>query len=261
MQADDLSGRRVMITGASRGIGAEAARAFAQAGARVALTARSAEAVETIAREIRAGGGEALALPADVADRDAMAAATRQVVESWGGVDVLVANAGVIDPIAPLDKVDPAAWDRLIDINVKGVFHAIRAVLPVMLAAGGGTVITVGSGAAERALEGWSAYCSSKAAVHHLARCLDHEMRGKGIRSLVLSPGTVATDMQRRIRESGINPVSRMDWSDHVPPAWPARALVWMTTAAADPWLGEVVHLSDPAVQAAIGLGGDGSDE
>lgn len=254
MTENAIRGQRVLITGASRGIGAEAARAFAAAGAKVALAARSLEAIETIAREIRAAGGEALAVSCDVADWDQMAAAVDRVVKKWGGLDVLVANAGVIEPIAPLDRVDPGAWDRLIDINVKGVFHGIRAALPAMLAGGGGTVITVGSGAAESALEGWSAYCTSKAAVHHLARCLDHEMRGKGIRSLVLSPGTVATDMQRKIRASGINPVSRMDWSDHVPPAWPARALVWMTTLAADPWLGQVVSLKDPAVQAAIGL-------
>jgi NAD(P)-dependent dehydrogenase (short-subunit alcohol dehydrogenase family) len=124
-----------------------------------------------------------------------------------------------------------------------------------MIARGGGTILTVGSGAAYRPLEGWSAYCTAKAGALMLTRAVHLEASGAGVRAISLSPGTVATDMQARIRASGINPVSRLDWSEHIPPEWPARALVWMCGAEADAFLGEEVSLRDPAIRARIGLG------
>lgn len=247
-----VSGKRVLITGASRGIGAAAARVFADAGARVGLAARDAGAVTALAAEIGAG---ALPISCDVSDHSQMVAAVAAMTRHFGGVDILINNAGVIEPIAGLDQVDPAAWDRLIDINLKGVFHGIRAVLPSMITRGGGTVITVSSGAAHTPLEGWSAYCASKAGAAMLSACLHHEMRLKGIRALALSPGTVATDMQTVIRASGVNPVSRLAPSAHVPPDWPARALVWMCGPEADPYLGQEISLRDEVVRARLGLG------
>jgi NAD(P)-dependent dehydrogenase (short-subunit alcohol dehydrogenase family) len=247
----DLTGKSVLITGASRGIGAEAARAFAGAGAKVALAARSKEALTSIAREI---GPNAIALPCDVADFGQVSDVVRDVVKAFGGFDVLVNNAAVIEPIARLDAVDPGTWGNALDINLKGVFHGIRAAMPVMMAMGGGTILTISSGAAHSALEGWSAYCTSKAGAAMLTKCADLEGREKGIRALGLSPGTVATDMQKRIRESGVNPISRLDWSEHVPPAWPARALLWMCTADADDFLGQEVSLKERAIRRRVGL-------
>lgn len=118
----------------------------------------------------------------------------------------------------------------------------------------GGTILTIGSGAATNALEAWSAYCASKAAVHHLNKCLDKEERENGIRALVLSPGTVATEMQMAIKDSGINPVSQLDWSVHIPAEWPAKTLAWMCTADADDWLGETVSLRDDVIRKRVGL-------
>ncbi|MGY6635022.1 MAG: SDR family oxidoreductase [Alkalilacustris sp.] len=247
----DMTGRTVLITGASRGIGAAAARAFAAAGAHVALAARSTDAIEALATEL---GG--LAVPCDVARPEALEAAVAAVTGRWGRLDVLINNAGVIDPIAATADADPAAWGQLIDINLKGVFHGMRAAIPVMAAQGAGTIVTVGSGAAQNALEGWGAYCASKAGALMLTRVADREHRAAGLRILSLSPGTVATDMQATIRDSGINPVSQLDWSAHIPPDWPARALVWMCTPEADPWLGGEVSLRDPDVRRRVGLGG-----
>lgn len=245
----ELQGKAVLITGASRGIGEAAARLFADAGAHLGLVARSASAVSALAAET---GG--LALPADVADPAAMADAVARMHAQHGRIDVLINNAGVIEPIAMLRAADPAEWGRAIDINLKGVFHGMRAVLPHMRAQGSGVVITVSSGAAHNPLEGWSAYCASKAGAAMLTRVADQEARAAGVRVMGLSPGTVATDMQRAIRDSGVNPVSQLDWSEHIPADWPARALGWMCTADAAGFAGEELGLRDPEILRRIGL-------
>lgn len=244
-----LQGQVVLVTGASRGIGAATARVFAQAGALVGVMARDKAAVRELADEI---GG--LALAGDVARFADMERAVAALHDRAGRLDVLVNNAGLIGPIAGLGASDPDAWGQTIDVNLKGVFHGMRAALPVMRAQGGGTVLTVGSGAAHAPLEGWSAYCASKAGAHMLTRSLDHEARADGIRAITLSPGTVATEMQDRIRKSGVNPVSQLDWSAHIPPEWPARALLWLAGPDGDGFLGDEVSLRDQAIRRRIGL-------
>ncbi|MBY6049228.1 SDR family oxidoreductase [Vannielia litorea] len=248
----EMSGKVVMITGASRGIGAEAARAFAGAGAKVALLARSEEAVADLAGEL--GAEVALAIPCDVSRFWEMEAAVAATVEAFGRLDVLVNNAGMLEPIAHLAEADPDAWGQVIDVNLKGVFNGMRAALPVMLEQGGGTILTVGSGAAHGPVEAWSAYCSSKAGALMLTRMVDKENGTQGIRAISLSPGTVATQMQRDIKASGINPVSQLDWSDHIAPDWPAKALLWMCTAEADDFKGAEVSLRDQEIRRKVGL-------
>lgn len=244
----------VIITGASRGIGEATARHFAAQGARVMLTARSGDAVARIASDIVSAGGTARAMACDVADPAQMQAVADATLSAFGGVDVLIANAGLLAPVNRLEDMAPADFARVIDVNVNGVFHGMRAVLPVMKAGRGGTIISIGSGAATSALEGWPHYCASKAAVHHLNSCLHKEESDNGIRALVLSPGTVATNMQEVIRDSGVNPVSQIAWEDHIPPEWPARALEWMCTPDADEYLGRVVSLRDETVRRKAGL-------
>ena len=246
-----MQGKVVVITGASQGIGAAAARVFAAAGAQVVLLARSEARIAALAAEI---GPQAMALRCDVADWGQVEAAVASVVARFGRLDVLIGNAGVIEPIAELAKADPAEWGHAIDINLKGVFHGMRAALPVMRRQGAGTIITVSSGAAVNPIEGWSAYCASKAGALMLTRMAHHEEGLRGLRILGLSPGTVATDMQVKIRASGINPVSQLDPSVHVPAEWPARTLLWMCGPAADAWLGQDVSLRDEAVRRAVGL-------
>jgi NAD(P)-dependent dehydrogenase (short-subunit alcohol dehydrogenase family) len=247
----DLTGKIALVTGASRGIGEATARLFADAGAKVALLARSETDIRRIVDEI---GEAALAVPCNVASYADVDAALNKVEGTLGPVDILINNAGVIDPISHLSEADPIAWGQVIDINVKGVFHMMRRVVPSMVARGGGTVLTISSGAAHNPVEAWSAYCTSKAGAAMLTSMLDHEDRAHGIRAMGLSPGTVATQMQRDIKASGVNPVSQLDWSDHIPADWPARALLWMCGPEADLHLGQELSLRDDAFRRILGL-------
>jgi NAD(P)-dependent dehydrogenase (short-subunit alcohol dehydrogenase family) len=250
----DLAGKVALVTGASRGIGAAAARALAASGAAVVLAARDAEACTALAAEIEGAGGQAAACACDVAVAAQVEAAVALGLRQFGRLDILVNNAGVIEPIAPLAEADTDAWGRLIDINVKGVFHGLRFALPPMIAQGAGVVVNISSGAATNPLEGWSAYCASKAAVLMLTRAAHAEAGPKGVRVVGLSPGTVATDMQRTIKASGVNRVSQLDWSDHIPADWAGRAVAWLCTPDAAAHDGGDVSLRDPAIRARLGL-------
>jgi Short-chain alcohol dehydrogenase of unknown specificity len=247
----DLNGKTALVTGASRGIGAATARMLAASGASVVLAARSADEISRLSGEI---GEQAAAVRCDVARYEDVAAAVDLAVSKFGGLDILVNNAGMIDPIARLGDSDPEAWGAAIDVNVKGVYHGIRAALPAMKARGSGVIVNVSSGAATSPLEGWSAYCSGKAAVLMLTRMVHNEYAGENIRCVGLSPGTVATDMQRAIKRSGINPVSELDWSVHIPPEWPAAAIAWLCTDAGRPHDGEDFVLRLEENRRAVGL-------
>ena len=246
-----LTGQSVSITGASRGIGEAAARAFAKAGAKVMLAARSTAEIERIAAEI---GGGAQAIACDVTDFDQVKAAVDATVAAFGRLDVFIGNAGVIGPLGPLEEADPEDWGQVIDINLKGVFIGMKAAAPAMLSQGGGTIITISSGAAHNAVDGWSAYCASKAGAYMLTRCGHVEYGPRGLRVLGLSPGTVATDMQRTIKDSGVSHVARLDWSVHIPPEWPAEALLWMCGPDADEFLGKDVSLREEGIRKRVGL-------
>ncbi|KUP95022.1 SDR family oxidoreductase [Tritonibacter horizontis] len=247
----NVADKTVVISGASRGIGADTARVFAAAGANVALLARSAEALKDLAAEI---GEKALVLACDVSDYAAVEAAFDAARKRFGSLDVLICNAGLIDPIARLQDASPAAWRQLIDVNITGVFNMMHAGLPHLKAAGGGSVLTIGSGASQRPLEGWSAYCTSKAGAAMLTEALHLEEGDNGIRVMGLSPGTVATQMQRDIKASGLNPVSKLAWEDHIPADWPARTLLWMCSADADAFVGTEISLRDETIRKRVGL-------
>lgn len=248
-----MQGKVVVITGASRGIGAAAAQVFVRAGAKVALLARSEADIQVLAAGL---GTDAMALVCDVAQAASVAAAMAAVIARWGRIDVLINNAGVIEPIARIADTDPADWSHAIDVNLKGVFNGMRYAIPVMRAQGAGTILTVSSGAAHTPLEGWAAYCASKAGAAMLTRAAHLEEAAHGLRIMGMSPGTVATKMQVVIKASGVNPVSQLDASDHIPAEWPARALLWMCSTAADQWLGQEISLRDETIRRAVGLAG-----
>ena len=247
----EVSGKTVFVTGASQGIGEATARLLAHEGARVVLFARSTAKIDAIARDI---GENALAISGDVASWADVAKAMAEAERHFGPVDILINNAGMIDPIGMMNTSDPQAWGQAIDVNTKGVYYGMRAAIPRMETRGSGTVITISSGAAHNALEGWSAYCTSKAGTAMLTSAAHLESGGKGVRIMGFSPGTVATQMQKEIKSSGINAVSQLDWEDHHPVDVPARILLWMCGSDADDYLGQEVHHADEDVRTRAGI-------
>ena len=253
--SNELNGKVALVTGASRGLGEGAARALAAAGAAVMLVARDGVATAGVAREIAAKGGRADALACDVSDFAAVEKVVAETRARLGGIDILINNAGVIEPIAEVATSDPAAWAQNISINLVGAYHAVRAVLPDMLSRGGGSIVNVSSGAAYRPLEGWSAYCVGKAGLAMLTRSIELETAGKGIRIFGFSPGTIDTDMQVKIRASGMNVISRIPRGDLSPVEHAVRGLVHLCTRAGDDLVGQDASMRDEAFRRRIGLG------
>lgn len=250
----DFTGKTALVTGASRGIGAATAILLAEYGAAVVLAARSQADIEAIASRIREAGGKADALTCDVCSYDQVEALVQHCVDRYGGLDILINNAGLIEPIAHLADSDPREWARVADVNYKGVYHGMRAALPGMLERGSGIIVNVSSGAAVSALEGWSHYCSSKAAALSLTRCAHKEYADRGIRIVGLSPGTVATGMQTAIRHSGINPVSQLSPDDHIPAEAAAEGVCFLCTEGGAAHAGTDFSLRSDEGRRVIGL-------
>ncbi len=189
-----LSGRTVLITGASAGIGASCARAFAAEGARLILAARRAERLGELADELRGNGAGVLALEMDVRDAAAVSAAVAGLPAEWSAIDVLVNNAGLGRGMDKLWQGSPADWDEMVDTNVKGLLYVTRAVLPAMVERGHGHVINLGSVAGHEVYPGGAVYCATKHAVGAITRGMRMDVLGTGVRVSTVDPGMVETE-------------------------------------------------------------------
>src|SRR5579872_638983 len=191
----ELNGQTVLITGAGRGIGRAMAQACARAGARVALAARSADQLATVAQEIRSDGGSALGVPTDISDARSVAETVRRVEAEWGPLDLLVNNAAAFQAIGPVWEVEAESWWADVTTNLYGTFLCCHAVLPGMLARDCGRIINVVGGGTGLPFPYGSGYASSKAAVMRLTETLAEELRRAGARVAVfaLEPGLVRT--------------------------------------------------------------------
>lgn len=189
----------VFVTGASAGIGTASARRLAEAGHRLVLTARSADAIGALADELNAahGDGTAIARPLDVTDPQAHLDVVEALPDDWRAVDVALLNAGLALNMVPVWENTPEEVDRMVDTNVKGVVNGIRALVPGMLARGRGHVVTIGSTAGHTAYAGGVVYCATKHAVLALTEGLKVDLHGTPIRVSAVSPGMVETEFSR----------------------------------------------------------------
>lgn len=246
--------KTIIVTGASRGIGEATARYFGQAGATVILAARSTSDIERVAGEIKTAGGHAYVKVCDVSHYEQVKALVNFAQHTTGRLDILVNNAGTIEPIARLADSDPEKWSITADTNYKSVYYAMHSAIPLMLSHTGGTIVNISSGAATSAIEGWSHYCSSKAAALSLTACAHKEYVDQGIRVVGLSPGSVATNMQVAIKHSGINAYSQVDWSQHIPPEWVAQAIAFLCGDEGREFAGTDFSLKNNVNRSRVGL-------
>jgi glucose 1-dehydrogenase len=199
----DLQGKRALVTGGSSGIGSAIARALARAGAKVALTYRThPKPAEALVRTIKKSRGKAMAIEADVADPAAVASLFTQIDEAWGGIDILINNAGMDGERAMSWETDLAAWRNVIEVNLFGAFYCASEALKRMVPKKSGVVLNLSSVHEEIAWSGYSAYTASKAALGMLTKTLAQEAAPHGVRVLAVAPGAIKT------------PINRSVWSD-----------------------------------------------
>jgi NAD(P)-dependent dehydrogenase (short-subunit alcohol dehydrogenase family) len=207
-RAQGLQGKIAVVTGGGRGIGRAIAQTLAVAGARVAVMARSADALEETTRLIREGGGEAAAFAADVADPLSVTTALTAIAQSLGSVDVLVNNAGMVEPFGPFWETPLDKWWRGMEVNLQGALLCSHTVLPGMVARGWGQIINIASGAGTMSTPYYTSYTTSKTALIRFTECLALETRPYGLAVFSISPGTVRTAMS----EYSLNSRAGQEW-------------------------------------------------
>jgi NAD(P)-dependent dehydrogenase (short-subunit alcohol dehydrogenase family) len=244
----------VIITGASRGLGAAAATSAAKMGARVVLNARSADTLNAVAKSIQQAGGTTLVVPGDISQPDDCRHLVEATVAQWGRIDAIVNNAGIVQPIARIADAEALDWQENWSINLLGPVVLTQAALPY-LRQSKGRVIHVSSGAAVKVISGWSAYSVAKAALNHFNRMLAAEE--PEITTIALRPGAINTDMHAVIREHGTDAMTTENYNFFfdlfrqdklLPPEKPGRAVALLALYAPHEWSGEFIQWDEERV-------------
>ena len=221
----------VVITGAASGIGRAAAIAFASEGARVAILDRSADALKEAEATARKAGGEVLAITCDVSEPDQVDAAITQVIHAFGRLDVAFNNAGIENKAAPVHEIELAEWDRILGINLRGLFVCMKHELAQMVKQGAGVVVNTSSGAGIRGVAGGAAYAASKHAIIGLTRSAALDYAKQNIRVNAVLPGNIETPMMDRFtggdaqKAIDLEPVGRLGKPEEI-----AEAVLWMAS-------------------------------
>ena len=201
--SNNIEGKVVVITGASSGMGEAAARHLSAQGASVVLGARRVKRLEVLAGEITAAGGKARVAETDVTNRGQVQRLVDAAVETYGRIDVLINNAGIM-PLSPLERLKVDEWDRMIDVNLKGVLYGVAAALPHMTAQKSGHIINLSSVAGHKVFGGSAVYSATKFGVRALSEGLRMEVKPYNIRTTVICPGAVKTELLDHITEADV---------------------------------------------------------
>lgn len=215
---NNIENKVIVITGASSGMGAAAARHLAGQDAKVVAAARREERLQELVGEITTRGGTAIAVTTDVSRRSDMQALMDAAVESFGRVDVLINNAGVM-PLSPLERLKVEEWEQMIDVNLKGVLYGIAAALPHMIEQKSGHIINVASVAGHKLIPASAVYSATKFGVRALSEGLRQEVKAHNIRTTIISPGAVSTELLDHISENDIRKANEDYCSEVAVPA------------------------------------------
>lgn len=249
------SERTAVVTGASRGFGRAISLELARQGFRVGLVGRSTKGLEETQRQAEEFEAKTQPFTADISDADSVLGLVDALTAWTNALDLLVNNAGLIEPLGAFADGPFDAWEKGLRTNVEGTARVTHALLPFLLRAPRASIVTISSGAAVSDISGWSAYCTSKAALDRFATVLDAELRDRGVRSYSFAPGTIDTGMQRAIRQTGVGPARLVSGEvEHLPPEVPARAVAFLATPEAEPLAGRHLDIRYPEVREALGL-------
>lgn len=205
----DLSGKVVLITGASRGIGAAAAQAFAAAGATVVLAARNEHDLAAIAQAIITGGGRALAVPTDVSDPSGVERLVATILATYGHLDAAFNNAGGGHMPAPLADIAVDDFDHALRVNLRGVFLCMKYEIPAMLAGGGGAIVNMSSTAGQSGVRGMGGYVAGKHGINGLTKSAALDYAARNVRINAVAPGPILTDRIMQLSDEARNPIVR----------------------------------------------------
>ncbi|WP_140486009.1 SDR family oxidoreductase [Flavobacterium sp. GSA192] len=205
---NNIKNKVVVITGASSGLGEAAAKHLAELGATVVLGARRFNKIEKLAKDIQEVGGKSLAISVDVTNLEQVKKMVDTAVQQFGRVDVIINNAGIM-PLSPMDRINVAEWDTMIDVNIKGVLNGIAAVLPYMKEQKSGQIINTSSVAGHKIFNGSAVYSATKYAVRALTEGLRMEVKQYNIRTTIVCPGAVKTELLEHITEADIQQANK----------------------------------------------------
>jgi NADP-dependent 3-hydroxy acid dehydrogenase YdfG len=237
---NNISGKTVVITGASSGLGEATARHLSNLGATVVLGARRLDRIEKLAHELQASQAQALAVQTDVTQSEQVKHLVQKAVEVYGRIDVMINNAGLM-PHSPLDRLKVADWDRMIDVNIKGVLYGIAAALPYMQRQKAGHIINVSSVAGHKVRPGSAVYAATKHAVRAISEGLRMEVKPYNIRTTVISPGAIATELPDSITEEDVAKSVRKIYEVAIPADSFARAVAYAMSQPADIDINEIL--------------------
>jgi NADP-dependent 3-hydroxy acid dehydrogenase YdfG len=245
--SDNITGKVIVITGASSGMGEATARDLAARGAKVVLGARRADRLEALVKDITDAGGEAVAVASDVTKIDDVRRLVDTAKQTFGRVDVIFNNAGLM-PLSPLESQRIEEWDRMIDVNMKGTLYGIAAALPHMKAQKSGHVINVSSVYGHKAVATGAVYCGTKHAVRAISEAFRQEVKDYNIRVTTISSGAVRTELTDHISEPGLGEeVSKVVENIGVPASTMARMVAFAISQPDDVDVNEI--LFRPTVQ------------